>query len=117
MTWDDFGGFYDHEPPPDTTDQNADSLGPGFRVPLLVISPYAKPGFIDQRPFDFSSLVKFAETTFGLQPLTARDLNSKSLMNAFDFSQVNPRLYLQQRTCSAAALAQQATASDDFDDD
>jgi phospholipase C len=117
VTWDDFGGFYDHLPPPDPAAQNADSFGPGFRVPLLVISPYAKAGFIDTRAFDFSSLVKFAETTFGLQPLTLRDLNAKSLMNAFDFNQVNPRLILNQRTCSAAALAQQATASDDFDDD
>jgi phospholipase C len=117
VTWDDFGGFYDHFPPPNTTGQNADSLGPGFRVPLLVISPFAKPGFIDTTPYDFSSMVKFAELTFGLAPLTARDLNSSNMLNAFNFNRVNPRLFLTQRTCPPSTAAAQSKSADDFDDD
>ena len=116
VTWDDFGGFYDHLPPPDTAGQNADSLGPGFRVPLLVISPYAKPGFIDATPYDFSSLVRFAELTFGLRPLTARDLHASSLLNAFNFNHVTPRLLLNERTCRPGSDPDLATAADDFDD-
>jgi phospholipase C len=115
ITWDDFGGFYDHVPPPNTAGQNADSLGPGFRVPLLVISPYAKAGYVDPTPYELSSLVKFAELTFGLQSLTARDLYTNNLLNAFDFNHVTTRLFLNQRTCPPAAAAP-AKAADDFDD-
>ena len=82
LTWDDWGGFYDHVPP-----QQIDVYGLGFRVPLLVISPYAKPGFIDHSRTEFSSVLKFIETDFGLPALTARDQNSPDLTDAFDFQQ------------------------------
>jgi len=117
ITWDDFGGFYDHVPPPNTSGQNADSLGPGFRVPLLVLSPYAKAGYVDPTPYDFSSLVKLAELTFGLPTLTARDLYTNNLLNAFDFNHVTTRLFLNQRTCPPGAATVRSKAADDFDDD
>ncbi len=82
ITWDDYGGFYDHVPPP-----QLDKYGLGFRVPCLVISPYAKQGFIDHTQTDFVSLLKFIEDTYSLQPLTARDANNTNMMEAFDFSQ------------------------------
>jgi len=117
VTWDDFGGFYDHLQPPNTSGQNADSFGPGARVPLLVISPYAKTGYVDPTPYDFSSLVKFAELNFALQPLTARDLYSNNMLNAFNFNHVTSRLTLTQRTCPASAAALKSKPNDDFDDD
>jgi phospholipase C len=82
VTWDDYGGWYDHVTPP-----QVDQYGYGFRVPCLIISPYAKQGFIDNTQGDFTSILKFVETVFSLQPLTARDASANSLMEAFDFSQ------------------------------
>ena len=98
LTWDDFGGFYDHVPP-----QQIDGLGLGFRVPLLVISPYAKKGYIDHTQYEFSSMLRFSEDILGLSPLTQRDQGANDMFNAFDFTQ-QPRapLILQPRTCSVA---------------
>ncbi len=82
LTWDDYGGFYDHVPPP-----FVDDFGFGFRVPLLVISPYAKRGFIDHRLGEFSSVLRFIEDNWGLSQLTQRDRDAHNLIEAFDFSQ------------------------------
>ena len=82
LTWDDYGGFYDHVPPP-----QIDKFGLGFRMPTLIISPYAKPGYIDHTQYQFESMLKFIEWRFSLQPLTERDLHANNLLNAFDFSQ------------------------------
>jgi phospholipase C len=83
LTWDEFGGFYDHIPPP-----QVDGTGMGLRVPLLVISPYAKPGFISTGRGEFASFDKFIEANFGLPSLGARDARDRTggLMNFFDFS-------------------------------
>jgi phospholipase C len=98
LTWDDFGGFYDHVPP-----QQIDNYGLGFRVPLLVISPYAKKGFIDHTQFEFSSMLRFAEDELGLATLTNRDKAANDMMDAFDFSQnARPPLVLGQRACKVA---------------
>lgn len=82
LTWDDYGGFYDHVPPP-----QIDKYGLGFRMPTLIISPYTKPGYIDHTQYQFESMLKFIEWRFNLQPLTERDLQSNNLINAFDFNQ------------------------------
>jgi phospholipase C len=82
ITWDDFGGFYDHVPPP-----QVDALGLGFRVPCLVISPYAKKGAIDSTLYEHSSLLKFSERVFDIPPMTARDAASADMTDAFDFTQ------------------------------
>jgi phospholipase C len=98
LTWDDFGGFYDHVAP-----QQIDGYGLGFRVPLLIISPYAKKGVIDHTPYEFSSMLRFAEDILNLAQLTNRDRRANDMLNAFDFTQ-NPRppLILRQRTCKVA---------------
>lgn len=82
ITYDDFGGWYDHVPPP-----KIDRWGPGGRVPLLVISPYAKKGFVDHTVYDTTALLKLIETRWNLQALATRDANSANLSNAFDFAQ------------------------------
>ena len=56
-------------------------------MPTLIISPYAKPGYIDHTQYQFESMLKFIEWRFSLQPLTERDLHANNLLNAFDFSQ------------------------------
>ena len=82
LTWDDYGGFYDHVRPP-----NVDRLGLGFRVPLLVLSPYAKTGYIDDHLGEFSSVLRFIENNWRLTPLTHRDRRASDLLYDFDFSQ------------------------------
>jgi phospholipase C len=103
LTWDDYGGFYDHVAP-----QNVDGVGLGFRAPFLVISPYAYAGdnpsntHISHDATEFSSILKFAEETFGLASLGRRDVSAGDLGGLFDFSTVhNTPLILQQRTCPA----------------
>lgn len=95
LTWDDFGGFYDHVPPP-----QIDSFGLGPRVPLLIISPYARRGYISHTQYEFSSFLKFVEERYGLEPLTARDKSANDITDSFDFSQspASP-LVLNPRTC------------------
>jgi phospholipase C len=85
VTWDDYGGWYDHVPPP-----QVDAYGLGFRMPCLVISPYAKEGFIDHTQAEFSSILRFMEAVHGLPSLTQRDAMASNLFEAFDFSQ-SPR--------------------------
>ncbi len=82
VTWDDYGGFFDHVPPP-----QVDKYGYGFRVPCLVISPYAKAGFIDSIVNDHTSILKFIETRYGLSPLSTRDAAANGFAEAFDFTQ------------------------------
>jgi phospholipase C len=82
LTWDDWGGWYDHVVPP-----QVDGDGYGFRVPALIISPYAKKGYILDQTADFTSILKFIERLHGLAPLTTRDEAATDLMAAFDFEQ------------------------------
>ena len=102
LTWDDFGGFYDHVPPP-----NVDNMGFGPRVPLIIISPYARHGVVSHTMYEFSSFLAFAEKRFNLKPLTPRDTQANDMLDAFDFSQ-SPRapLKLQRRTCPVASSTQ-----------
>jgi phospholipase C len=80
LTWDDWGGFYDHVPPP-----QIDEFGLGIRVPFLVISPFAKRGFIDHDHAEFSDVLRFMEDNWGLAPLTRRDREAGNLFQDFDF--------------------------------
>jgi phospholipase C len=82
VTYDEHGGFWDHVAPP-----KVDRWGPGSRVPAIIISPYAKKGFVDKTVYDTTSILKFVETNWALQPLGARDAAVNNLDNAFDFSQ------------------------------
>ena len=90
LTWDDYGGWYDHVPPP-----QVDQHGFGFRVPLLMISPFAKQGYIDHAVASHDSILKFIETTFDLPAMTHRDANAYNLLGSFDFTQARrPALVL-----------------------
>ncbi len=83
--WDDWGGFYDHVPPP-----QVDQYGLGFRVPVLLISPYARQGHISHTQYEHSSYLAFIENQFGLRRLTNRDTMANSFSEEFDFNQ-SPR--------------------------
>lgn len=80
-SYDDWGGWYDHVPPP-----RVDEYGYGFRVPALLVSPYAKRGHVDSTELDFTSPLKFIEENWGVEPLATRDARAKNLLSAFDFS-------------------------------
>ena len=86
VTWDDYGGFFDHVAPP-----QVDKYGYGFRVPCLVISPYSKAGFVDSTLNDHTSILKFVEARHGLAPLSTRDAAANGLSEAFDFAQAPRR--------------------------
>ncbi|HEY8687475.1 MAG TPA: alkaline phosphatase family protein [Chloroflexota bacterium] len=101
LTWDDFGGFYDHVAPP-----KLDYISLGPRVPTIVISPYARPHFIDHSPLEFDSLSRFFEQDFHLPALTARDRLAASMLSSLDFHQKPlPPMLLKTRTCSQSAYA------------
>jgi phospholipase C len=91
VVWDDFGGWFDHVPPPISS---TNSLNYGFRVPLIAISAYAKPAYISHQQNDFGSILKFIEEQFGLpnigqsQGLQYADYHALGdLSDCFDFSQ------------------------------
>ena len=90
VIWDDWGGFYDHVPPP-----HKDYDGLGFRVPMLVISPYAKANFVSHVQYETASVLRFAEDLFGLDRMAAADRRAASpAADCFDFSR-KPRPFVK----------------------
>lgn len=102
IVWDDFGGMYDHVPPPDV-----DTFGLGPRVPMLIISPYARKNYISTTQYEYSSVLKFIEERFGLPALGARDAAANDITDSFNFSQkpLAP-LVLTTRTCPIVSATQ-----------
>ena len=94
VVWDDWGGFYDEVPPPSIDDQG----GIGFRVPMLVVSPYVKAGngskggYLSRTVYQFGSIVRFIEDVWGLGRLGTTDTTCKSMGDMFDFTQ-KPRKF------------------------
>ncbi len=82
ITWDDWGGWFDHVAPP-----IVNSYEFGLRVPLVVVSPYAKAAYISHKTHDFGSLLKFIETTYGLPSLGYADAPADDLSDCFDYGQ------------------------------
>jgi phospholipase C len=82
ITYDEHGGFWDHVAPP-----VVDRWGPGIRVPTLIISPFARRGFVDHNLYDTTSILALIEHRWGLQPLTDRDANADDMAGALDFSE------------------------------
>ena len=102
LTWDDYGGFYDHVAPP-----QVDFYGFGPRVPMIIISPYAKPAFISHKQYEYASFLKTVEERFGLPSLSTRDADANDLLDSFDFTQRPlPPLVLNQRTCPVVSPLQ-----------
>jgi phospholipase C len=87
VTWDDWGGWYDHVKPP-----HRDRMGMGFRVPLIVASPYARSGFVSHTTYEFGSILHFIEDTFGLGSLGGTDATSQSIADVLDLN-ATPRAY------------------------
>jgi phospholipase C len=113
LAWDDWGGFYDHVNP---LSHQVDSLGYGIRVPAMVISPYAKRGFIDPNFYSFDSYLRFIEDDFlgsaRLDPATdgrpdprpdVRENQAGNLIADFNFNQ-SPRPPLILSPCPKTTL-------------
>jgi phospholipase C len=94
VVWDDWGGFYDPVKPPPLDNQG----GPGFRVPMIVVSPYARetsssqPGYISNTVYEFGSIVQFIEDNFNLGRLGTTDGTSNSMDDMFNLYQ-SPRQF------------------------
>ena len=84
VTYDENGGFWDHVPPPAGSGWS-DRWGPGTRIPAIIVSPLAKRGFVDKTIYDTTSILKFIQRRFGLEPLPGVRVNVGDLTNAFDF--------------------------------
>jgi len=83
IVWDDWGGFYDHRVP-----AFFDSAGGlGFRVPMIVVSPYVPANEISNTQYEFGSILKFVEQTFSLRSLGTTDIRATSIGNMFNFQQ------------------------------
>ncbi len=109
VVWDDWGGWYDHVAPPT---RNFDELG--FRVPLLVISPYAKKGYVSKAQHEFGSLLAFVEKTYGIPQgaLKTTDRLSDDLSDCFDFKQ-SPRPFVPFKAPKFRGSVNQYSYDDD----
>ncbi|HEV8307601.1 MAG TPA: acid phosphatase [Methylomirabilota bacterium] len=84
VTYDENGGFWDHVPPPSGPGWS-DRWGPGTRVPTIIVSPFARRGFVDSTPYDTTSIIKLITRRFGLEPLPGVRAKAGDLTNALAF--------------------------------
>jgi phospholipase C len=82
IVWDDWGGLYDNMPP-----KVMDYGGLGFRVPALIVSPYAKAGYISKTNYEFGSVLKYIEDNWSLGYLGTSDSRATSIIDSFNYSQ------------------------------
>jgi phospholipase C len=85
VTYDENGGYWDHVPPPAGAGWG-DRWGPGTRIPTLIVSPFARRGFVDHTPGDTTSILKLITRRFRLEPLPGVRASMGDLTSAFDFS-------------------------------
>ncbi len=88
-TFDEWGGFYDHVPPPAAVGPSPGLEQRGFRVPTVLVSPFARRGHVAHGVYDHTSILRLAEWRWGLEPLTERDAHAPNLATALDFSHRN----------------------------
>jgi phospholipase C len=120
ITWDDWGGWYDHVAPPQVL-VNCSQWGCGyvygFRVPLIVISPYVRAKFISKQQHDFGSILKFIEVTFSLPSLGNADVAADDFSDCFDFNQTPLQFQTIQAPLNAQYFLNDKTPPTDPDDD
>lgn len=84
VTYDEYGGYWDHMPPPNGPGWS-DDFGPGSRIPAVIISPFARRGYVDKTVYDTTSIQKFLNVRFGLEPLPGLREKMGDLTGAFQF--------------------------------
>jgi phospholipase C len=86
ITFDEWGGFFDHVPPSEAPDVDPTYALRGFRVPCLLVSPWSRRGGVASRTFDHTSILRMIEWRWNLTPLSVRDASANNLADALDFS-------------------------------
>ena len=89
FTFDEWGGFFDHVPPPAAADVKPEYQQRGFRIPCVLVSPFARRGHVAHGTYDHTSILKLVEWRWGLAPLSVRDARAANLAAALDFSRRN----------------------------
>jgi phospholipase C len=119
IAWDDWGGWFDHVAPKVVNDGVSWGSGYvyGFRVPLIVVSPYAKAAYISHVTHDFGSILKFIETTFNLPSLGYADASADDLADCFNFAQTPLTFHEIPAAVDAAHFINDKRAPTDPDDD
>jgi phospholipase C len=105
VTFDEWGGFYDHVSPPAAVDVNPAYAQRGFRIPCVLISPYARRGKVAHGVYDHTSILRMVEWRWGLEPLSTRDEEAANLATALDFSHRNlkvPKISVPKLVVGAA---------------
>jgi phospholipase C len=105
VTWDDWGGWFDHVKPVPPLKLPTDPYEYGFRVPMLVVSPYARPNYIDSGFRDFTSVLHFIEDVYKLGPIAPGSLEQQTddLFNLFQFNAATPRPFQAVTTAHSPA--------------
>jgi phospholipase C len=120
ITWDDWGGWYDHVAPPQLI-VDGTSWGSGyvygFRVPLIVVSPYAKAAYISHVNHDFGSILNFIEKVYRLPSLGYADAHADDLSDCFDFNQTPLNFHTIAAPLDADHFLNDRTPPTDPDDD
>ena len=111
IAWDDWGGFYDHVPPPQT-----DDMGLGFRVPVIVVGPYAKRGYVSHVTHEASGFLRYTEEIFHLPSLGTRDTSADDFHDCFDYTQ-QPAPFSPIKTNHSAEFFLKQKGSGPPDDD
>jgi len=119
ITWDDWGGWYDHVAPKVINDGVSWGSGYvyGFRVPLVVVSPYAKAAYISHNTHDFGSILKFIEATFNLPSLGYADAPADDLSDCFNLTQTPITFQKIPAPLDAAHFINDKSPPTDPDDD
>ena len=119
ITWDDWGGWYDHVAPKVINDGVSWGSGYvyGFRVPLIVVSPYAKAGYISHTTHDFGSILKFIETMFNLSSLGYADTPADDLADCFNFTQSPLTFHTIPAALGAARFIRDKRPAEEPDDE
>src|SRR3954451_7054983 len=92
IVYDEWGGFFEHVPPPSVPDDrgspdiNKNYGQMGFRIPSVIISPYARRGHVDHTQWGFESILKMVRYRYGAEPLCRRDAYARNIARAFDWS-------------------------------
>ncbi len=109
VIWDDWGGFYDNAVPPQYKDVAG---GLGFRVPMMVLSPYAiagsgGKGYISHTPYEFGSILKYIEQNWNLGSLGTTDVRAASISDVFNYGQAPRSVFADRIEALGAVLHQQ----------
>ena len=111
IAWDDWGGWYDHVPPP-----QVDDMGLGFRVPVIVVSPYAKHGYVSHVTHEASGFLRYTEEIFDLPSLGTRDSIADDFSDCFDYTQTPaPYVHIPIHHTRAFFLSQKYSGPPDDD--